>query len=161
MTDPAVVPEIPEALDTDLFLTRVFAAPREVVWRFFTEPERLATWFGPHAVHVDPTTVRVELREGGAWSLDMVDNDSGAHYPLRVTLRTVIAPEYLEGSAEADTGDGPLRDVRLRIWLHDHGDRTRMTLHQGPLDGGFLDATRDGWQESFDKIDAILEEQTR
>jgi len=79
MTDPAVVPEIPEALDTDLFLTRVFAAPRDVVWRFFTEPERLATWFGPHAVHVDPATVRVELREGGPWSLDMVDNDSGAH----------------------------------------------------------------------------------
>ena len=52
------VPEIPEVLDTDVFITRAFNAPRDVVWKFFTEPELLAQWFGPQAVHIDPSTVQ-------------------------------------------------------------------------------------------------------
>jgi uncharacterized protein YndB with AHSA1/START domain len=155
MTEQAV-PDIPVAADTDVFITRVFAAPRDVVWKFFTEPAYLAQWFGPSTVHVDPATVHVELRDGGAWDLDMVDNASGDHYPLRVRLTAVIPPEYLEGSASADAQDGEIRDVTLRIWLHDHGDKTRMTLHQGPFALEFRDMTRDGWVESFHKMDDLL-----
>ncbi len=160
MTDTPI-PEVPEALDTDVFITRMFAAPRDVVWRFFSEPELLATWFGPAEVHVDPATVVLDLREGGRWDLDMVDNASGEHYPLRAILSVVIPPEYLEGRLEADAGDGPIRDVRLRIWLHDHGDRTRLTLHQGPLTPEFRDQTSAGWMASFEKIDTILAEGVR
>jgi hypothetical protein len=46
--------------------------------------------------------------------------------------------------------------IRLRIWLHDHGDKTRMTLHQGPFTPEFRDMTVDGWNESFVKLDAAL-----
>lgn len=155
MTDQPI-PEVPEALDTDVFITRMFAAPRDVVWRFFTESELLARWFGPAEVHVDPATVRLDIREGGRWDLDMVDNASGQHYPMRAVLTAVIPPDYLEGRAEADASDGPIRDVRLRIWLHDHGDRTRLTLHQGPLPREFRDQTDAGWLASFEKIDTIL-----
>lgn len=153
------IPDIPVAEDTDVFITRVFAAPRDVVWRFFTEPEYLARWFGPSDVHVDPESVRVELHPGGRWELDMVDDASGAHYPMRSRLTVVIPPEYLEGGElTADTSVGPLGGVTLRIWLHDHGDRTRMTLHQGPFTPEFCEMTRTGWLASFDKIDAVLEE---
>ncbi len=91
------IPEIPEALDTDVFITRAFNAPREVVWKFFTEPELLAQWFGPETVHVDPSTVNVQLHPGGRWDMDMVDNETGEHYPIRSQLNVVIPPEYLEG----------------------------------------------------------------
>ena len=151
------IPEIPAAADTDVFITRAFAAPREVVWKFFTEPEYLARWFGPTGVHVDPSTVRVELHPGGSWGLDMVDDATGEHYPMRTRLTVVIPPEYLEGSeSSADTQLGPLEGITLRIWLHDHGDKTRMTLHQGPFTPEFRDMTRDGWLSSFEKIDTIL-----
>jgi uncharacterized protein YndB with AHSA1/START domain len=149
MTD--AVPAIPEVLDTDLFITRAFAAPRDVVWKFFTEPEFLAQWFGPTSTHVDPATVSVDLRVGGTWDLDMVDNESGEHYPIRTLLTAVVPPEYLEGTLASPEGD-----VTLRIWLHDHGDKTRMTLHQGPFSAEFRDMTADGWELSFQKIDAIL-----
>lgn len=154
------IPEVPDALDTDVFITRAFAAPRDVVWRFFTEPALVALWFGPETTHVDPSTVRVELHPGGRWDLDMVDNDSGEHYPFRSRLTVVIPPEYLEGgeintSAEMSPGES----ITLRIWLHDHGDITRMTLHQGPFHPVYRDMTRDGWQSSFVKIDTALEEQ--
>ena len=55
------IPEIPQALDTDVFITRAFNARRDVVWKFFTEPEYMARWFGPHTVHVDESTVKVQL----------------------------------------------------------------------------------------------------
>ncbi|HWR85230.1 MAG TPA: SRPBCC domain-containing protein [Rhodoglobus sp.] len=152
------IPEIPEALDTDVFITRAFAAPRDVVWRFFTEPALLATWFGPSSVHVDPATVKVELHPGGAWDLDMVDNETGEHYPFRSKLTAVIPPEYLEGGEVTSAEVGPADRISLRIWLHDHGPKTRLTLHQGPFTPEYRDLTRDGWLLSFDKIDNAIEE---
>ena len=154
MTD--AIPDIPVATDSDVFITRVFAAPRDLVWRFFTDPDLLATWFGPATVHVDRATVEVDLRAGGTWNLDMVDNDTAEHYPVRSELTAVVPPEYLEGQVV-----GPPGVVTLRIWLHDHGDKTRMTLHQGPFSAEFRDMTGAGWEESFVKIDAQLAAGTR
>src|SRR5690606_25227743 len=148
------IPEIPAATDRDVFITRAFAAPREVVWKFFTDPEYLATWFGPVGVHVDPASVQVQLHPGGNWAVDMVDDASGDRYPMRARLTVVIPPEYLEGIESAETSMGPLREITLRIWFHDHGAKTRMTLHQGPFTTEFRDLTRDGWLSSFEKIDA-------
>lgn len=156
MTD--TVPEIPQALDTDVFITRAFNAPRDVVWKFFTEPEYMARWFGPSTTHTPVEGIKVQLHPGGSWDLDMVDNETGEHYPVRATLTVVIPPEYLEGvetNADQMTPDGRT-SITLRIWLHDHGDKTRMTLHQGPFTPEFRDMTVDGWNESFVKVDAIL-----
>lgn len=61
----STIPDIPTAADTDVFITRAFAAPRDVVWRFLTEPELLAQWFGPTGVHVDSASVIVEPRRAG------------------------------------------------------------------------------------------------
>ncbi len=141
---------IPAVTDDDVYITRSFDAPVAVVWKFWTQPELLAQWFGPHAVSVDPATVQVEPREGGAWNLDM--HDENGVYPLRATLVRVIEHEYLEGRIT-----GADVDVVLRVQFHDHGEKTRITLHQGPFDTvEFLDATRAGWAESFEKIDTII-----
>ena len=67
-----MTPEIPVATERDVLITRVFAAPRDLVWRFFTEAPRLAEWFGPVGVHVDPASVTVEPRVGGRWELTMI-----------------------------------------------------------------------------------------
>jgi uncharacterized protein YndB with AHSA1/START domain len=161
MTDSNfTIPEVPEVLDTDVFITRAFNAPRDVVWKFFTEPDLLAQWFGPQEVHIDRSTVQVELHPGGRWEMDMVDNASGEHYPMRARLTVVIPPEYLEGSEASNAEQmSPGDAIKLRIWFHDHGDKTRMTLHQGPFTPEFRDMTSVGWESSFVKIDAILEGQ--
>jgi uncharacterized protein YndB with AHSA1/START domain len=146
-------PSIPEATDRDVFITRSFAAPRDLVWRFFTEPALVASWFGPEGVHVDESSVGIVAEVGGRWDLDMVDDATGAVYPFRSTVTSVIPPEYLESTVAAGEGRG---EVVLRIWLHDHGDRTRLTLHQGPFEPEALRLTVEGWQLSFEKIDAAL-----
>jgi uncharacterized protein YndB with AHSA1/START domain len=153
MTDHAT-PAIPEVTDRDVYITRAFDAPRDVVWRFFTEPELLSRWFGPTSVHVDPATVKIELRPGGAWHLDMVDNETGEHYPVRATLTVVTPPEYFEGLENSNPTMG---ELRLRVWFHDHGEKTRITIHQGPFSAEFRDTTSTGWNESFLKIDAAIE----
>lgn len=151
------IPEIPTADDTDVFLTRVFAAPRDVVWAFFTDPQHLPKWFGPAGVHVDPDDIQIDLRVGGTWNLVMVDDATGARYPIRTRITAVTPPEYLEGAADAEAADGPIRGVTLRMWFHDHGDRTRLTLHQGPFTDEQRHQTADGWESSFDRMDAALE----
>jgi uncharacterized protein YndB with AHSA1/START domain len=155
MTD-RTIPEIPAATDSHVLITRAFDAPRDVVWKFFTDPEYMARWFGPAEVHVDPASVKVELHAGGRWDLDMVDNESGDHFPIRARLTIVIPPEYLEGIVQSDTSAGPLDGITLRIWLHDHGPKTRLTLHQGPFSPDMLEMTRAGWESSFLKVDEIL-----
>ena len=113
-------------------------------------------------VHIDPSTVNVELHPGGRWDMDMVDNETGEHYPIRSQLKIVIPPEYLEGGEVSGAAEmSPADSITLRIWFHDHGAKTRMTLHQGPFTPEFRDMTRDGWESSFVKIDAILEVQER
>ena len=151
------IPAIPEVTDNDVFITRAFDAPRDVMWKFWTKPEYLVQWFGPVGVHVDPSTVVVDLREGGRWDLDMVDDENGTHYPVRCTLTVVREPEYLEGRmASEPNAEGNLQDVVLRVWFHDHGAKTRITLHQGPFSPEYRDMTSQGWELSFQKIDALL-----
>ena len=152
MTD--IIP--PEVGERDVYITRRFAAPRDVVWRFWTEPERLAEWFGPTGVHTPESNIDVEIAVGGRWDLGMTDDASGQIYPLSSRITKVIEGEYLEMFIEAASG-GQIEDVFLRVRFHDHGETTRMTLHQGPFTPEFRDMTTDGWVQSFAKLDAIFE----
>ena len=100
-------------------------------------------------MHVDPATVKVELHAGGRWDLDMVDNATGEHYPIRADADrrdpARVPRGRLESRRPADLTRTPM-PIMLRIWLHDHGDKTRMTLHQGPFSPEFRDMTVDGWE---------------
>jgi uncharacterized protein YndB with AHSA1/START domain len=152
-----MTPEIPAATERDVLITRAFAAPRAVVWRFFTDAARLAEWFGPTDVHVDPTSVHVEPRVGGRWEVTMIEDGSGRPSPITGVITAIEDEEYLEirMSAAPDAGV-ELDDIMLRLWFHDHGDRTRLTLHQGPFEPEFRDLTAEGWELSFAKIDGLV-----
>jgi uncharacterized protein YndB with AHSA1/START domain len=146
--------DIPEVTDRDVYITRTFDARVDLVWKFWTQPELLAEWFGPKGISVPVDTVKVEARQGGSWNLTMKD-DAG-EYPVRATITKLVEHEYLEMVMESDTNKGFLDNEILRIQFHDHGDRTRITLHQGPFTPEFRDMTRDGWSESFVKLDTIF-----
>jgi uncharacterized protein YndB with AHSA1/START domain len=144
----------PAVTDRDVYITRSFAAPIEVVWKFWTDPDLLAQWFGPHTVTVPRDSVEVDVREGGVWKLAMHD-DTGVH-PLTARILVAEPPTYLELTLTADTGMGDLDNVILRVQFHDHGETTRMTLHQGPFPAEFIEPTAQGWSESFEKLDTQL-----
>jgi uncharacterized protein YndB with AHSA1/START domain len=107
-------------------------------------------------VTVEPSSVVVELKEGGRWELTMIDDRSGTSHPVTGRIVSFRAPEFLEIAMTAATAAGGA-DVLLRVAFHDHGDRTRTTLHQGPFDPAVRDLTRAGWALSLNQLTALLE----
>ncbi|MCU1423103.1 MAG: hypothetical protein JWN36_2754 [Microbacteriaceae bacterium] len=146
---PAVTPN-------DVFITRAFDAPVARVWKFWTEPEFIAQWFGPTGIHVDVASVKIELEVGGSWSLVMTDDATGAQFPIDGRITALRPGEYLEVQSDALAQDGPMEDIMMRITFHDHGDRTRVTLHQGPFTEEQRSQTATGWEMSFVKLDGIF-----
>jgi len=142
--------------DTDVFITRAFNAPRDLVWRFWTEPELLSTWFGPHTTHTPVDKIEIDMRPGGRWNVTMVDNATGEEYPVRATIVEVERPVYFLGEEHGDPERGFAETMFLRVEFHDHGEKTRVTLHQGPFSAEFRDMTIEGWEESFVKMDGEL-----
>jgi len=139
--------------DTDVYMTRAFDAPRDLVWRFWTEPELVSTWFGPHTTHTPVDRIDIELRPGGNWNITMIDNETGAEYPIRGRVLEVEAPVYFLVEQYGETANGFAELMHLRVEFHDHGEKTRVTLHQGPFSAEFRDMTIDGWEESFVRMD--------
>jgi uncharacterized protein YndB with AHSA1/START domain len=118
---------MPDAVRTqEVTITRVFQAPRELVWRAWTEPERLATWWGPRGWSTDPRDVTMDVRPGGTFRVRSV-SDAGAPMTTAGVYREVAEPErlVLEERSEDSWHDGAVSTVTLT----DLGDgRTEMVL---------------------------------
>jgi uncharacterized protein YndB with AHSA1/START domain len=111
----------------EVTITRVYHAPRDLVWRAWTEPARLAQWWGPHGWSTDPRDVTMHVRPGGEFRVRSV-SDEGAPMTTAGVYREVIEPERLvfEEPAEGAWHDGAISTLTLT----DVGDgRTEMVLH--------------------------------
>jgi uncharacterized protein YndB with AHSA1/START domain len=120
-------------------VSRVFDAPRDLVWKAWTEAERLKEWFGPKGVTV--TTVKMDLRPGGI-----------CHYAMRMpngqemwgkwTFREVVAPERLVLiSSFSDANGGITRHPMSPTWpletlstttFAEQGGKTTLTISWSP-----------------------------
>ena len=79
--------------DRQIVLTRLIAAPAEMVWRCWSDPAILPKWFGPEGSHCVPKAIA--LREGGEWSFDMIGPD-GTVWVNRHRYKLWRAPERIE-----------------------------------------------------------------
>jgi len=147
---------------TDLHIERVFDAPRELVWRAFTDPDQISQWFGPVGYSVPRESVEVDLRVGGHQKLTMVPDDPSwpAGGPSDGIFDEIVENELLviheDLSGEMAELFGTTR-LDLRVELHDEGDgKTRLVIHQGPYEDDFVGNAREGWGSSFTKLDALL-----
>jgi uncharacterized protein YndB with AHSA1/START domain len=86
MTVPATAQEIE--------ITRVYEAPRELVWRAWTEAEELVQWWGPPGWSTSLDTVTMDVRPGGDFRLTSV-SDQGDEMPVVGVYREVVEPERL------------------------------------------------------------------
>ena len=78
-----------------LRITRVFDAPRDEVWKEWTEPERFADWFGLRSTPVPPESVAMDVRPGGAWRLTMFAGPNRREMRWRGEYVEVEPPERL------------------------------------------------------------------
>ena len=147
-------------MTNQICISRIFDAPRELVYQAFVDPDQLARWFGPVGASVPRDTVEIDARVGGRLRFEMtVDADPGFRNPIDAVFTAVTENELLvaDMAAEGVPGvDGTLR-ATLRLEFHDEGDgKTRLELRQGPFDPEIGDQTRTGWESSFTKLDALL-----
>jgi uncharacterized protein YndB with AHSA1/START domain len=144
----------------DLVLERTFDAPRELVWRAFTDPDQIAAWFGPVGYSVPRETVEVDLRPGGHQRFTMVsDDDPSVTSPVEGRFVEVVEPELLvtEEHWEGVPGMQDAGLMRARFEFHDEGEgRTRLVIRQGPYSEAMEDMSRQGWESSFTKLDSLL-----
>jgi uncharacterized protein YndB with AHSA1/START domain len=134
-------------------LTRLFDAPRELVWAAWTEPERFSRWFGPRTMAVPTGRITLDARPGGVWRATLV-GEEGFEATLDGTYREVSAPERLvftTGDPD-DPGDGPASVVT--IGFADVDGKTEMTFHQFGVntDPAHAEQAKAGWVEFFDRL---------
>ena len=99
--------------------TRVFDAPRDLVWRMWTEPDQVAQWWGPDGFTTSIDTMKV--RPGGEWTFVMHGPD-GRDYPNEIVYLEVVRPERLVYD------HGPAPRFRTTVTFADLGKKTRLTM---------------------------------
>ena len=137
-----------------LSITRVFHAPRERVWREWTEPERFADWFGGEA-EVPVAGVSMDVRTGGRWRATMFAGPERREIRWKGEYLEVVEPERLV----LTLSDRPDEVYELvTVVLTDLGEgRTEMRLSQsGHLPAAQYLRAREGWSSFLDRIQARL-----
>jgi len=110
--------------DRELVLSRDFDAPRELVFRAYTDPQHLPHWWGPDGF--TNTVHAIDVREGGMWRFTMHGPD-GTDYSNRIVYQEIVAPERLVYLHGEDVDDDP-GAFHVTVRLDDlGGGRTRVT----------------------------------
>lgn len=157
-----------EVIYSDLVVTRVFDAPVEELWKYWTVPERLQAWWGP-ATYTAPK-VEMDLREGGKllWCMQAPPDQGGKLYCNSGVFRKIVPNERLEFNigfsdeqgnriAASQAGMDMPDEFEAEVRLESLGGKTVMTYieRHWPLTQMFAYAFA-GMNESLDKLEAAL-----
>lgn len=145
-----------EATEQYVRIERVFDAPRELVWKAWTEPEQLAEWWGPNHFSTPLDSISLDLRPGGHFHMSMIEDVSGTDYAIRFQIVEIVEPELLVFHSAAQPELGLTTDTTSRIEFSDEDGKTRMTVVDGPYAGDMASMTNQGWNEMIDKLDRLL-----
>ncbi len=137
--------------DQELVITRVFDAPRELVFKAWTDPEQMMLWWGPRDYPV--TQLKIDIRPGGIWRFCLRANDSGKKLWQGGVFREVVEPERLVFTfAWEEEGERGLETLVTVDFVEQDG-KTLMTFRQSPFQStGERDGHRSGWNSSFDRL---------
>jgi uncharacterized protein YndB with AHSA1/START domain len=103
--------------------TRVFDAPRELVWTAWTDPKHLAQWWGPNGFTT--TTSAFDMRPGGVWRFVMHGPD-GRDYQNRITFDEIVKPERIVYRHDGGEDVEPVQFTQT-VTFEDLGGKTKLT----------------------------------
>lgn len=143
----------------DLVLTRTFDAPRELVFRAWTDPKHMALWWGPERF-TNPVC-EVDARVGGAIRIHMRAPD-GVVYPMSGRFEEIAEPERLVFISSAlDANGNSLFDILNTVLFEEQDGKTRLTLQARVLKTTtaapqYLKGMEMGWTQSLGRLGAHL-----
>lgn len=146
----------------DLTISRVFAAPRALVYRAFTDPEQVAAWWGPTGSVRPVDEMDFDVRPGGYQRfVSLFPADQVVRTEIRIDLSDAVEDTVLEGVirvlGQLPEDHEPF-ETRFRFEFHDEPDgRTRLEVQQW-LPASVTGPTEEGWAQSFAQLDALLAE---
>ena len=150
-------------------ITRIFDAPRELVWKAWTQPERIMRWWGPKTFTTP--VAKIDLRTGGEY-LNCMRAPDGKDYWSRGVFREIKRPERLvmTDSFADERGnpvppsyygmgdDSPL-ELLVTVTFEEQDGKTRLTLRHSGIESFSetdVENMEQGWSESFDKLAEAL-----
>lgn len=150
--------------EQEIIISRVFNAPRALVWKVWTERRHLARWWGPKGFTTQ--VLEMDLREGGVLHLQLRGPD-GTLYPCKGTYSEILEPERIvyRGAVEKNSpgcGAGlPPQALVPVSFVEQSANQTLLTLHTrfetatdrlAAADSGFVA----GWTDGFDNLEELL-----
>jgi uncharacterized protein YndB with AHSA1/START domain len=157
--------------EDSLVITRIFDAPRELVWKAWTDPERIKRWFGPRGFTTP--VYKMDLRVGRKYHSAMRSPDGQDFWSTGV-FREIAEPERLvmsDSFADEKGNKVPASyygmspdwsgESLITVTFEEIEGKTRMTLEGSGFSGMSAtdrDNARQGWSQSFDKLGEYLAE---
>jgi len=162
--------DAPTFTEEALIIERIFDAPRELVWKAWSEPERMMRWQGPKGFTAP--VCKLDFRVGGKYLFAMQSPDfnegksiwsTGVYREIVPFERIVCTDSFADedGNVVPASHYGMTRDFPLEmittVTFEEIDGKTKMTLHhQGLPLGEMKDGANVGWNESFDKLAEYL-----
>jgi len=155
---------------SELIITRTFDAPPGLVWKAWTDPALMGRWWGPKGFTAP--VIKIDLRVGGKYlycmrSAEGQDIWSTGVFREIVPYRKIVATDsfadekgnVVMASHYGMTGEWPAELIATETFEEVKG-KTRLSLrHEGFPSAGIREMAREGWSESFDKLDIVLMEE--
>ena len=162
---------MPNTNPDTLVITRTFDAPRELVWRAWSEPEMAKRWWGPQEFTCP--AAQMDFRAGGKYMLCMRGAIPGGEvrdfwstgvYKEIVPLEKIVCTDsFADADGNVVPGshygmeDMPL-EMLVTVTLEELGGKTKMTLRHKGMPAATKDDAGAGWNQSFDKLAELLRE---
>jgi uncharacterized protein YndB with AHSA1/START domain len=142
--------------DREITTTRVFNAPRELVWKVWTDPRHIALWWGPKGF--TNTIEMMDVKPGGVWKFIMHGPD-GVDYPNMVTYIEVKKPERLLYNHGEEGQSGYFQ---VTVTFEDQGGKTKLSMQMLFKTAAERDqvvekyGAIEGLKQNMDKLEAYL-----
>lgn len=142
--------------DRELLITRIFDAPRSLVFKAWSSPEHLARWWGPSGYTLP--ICKMDFRPNGAYRYCMRSPEGTDHW-IHGVYREVVEPEriVLTGSWTDANGNPTSPPTTTTITFEEHDGKTKLTLHNGIFESVTeRDSHRGGWTASLERLAEYL-----
>jgi uncharacterized protein YndB with AHSA1/START domain len=135
---------------------RLIAAPRELVFEAWLDPEQVTRWWAPAGYEVPSRTVDIEPWAGGRIHFSMAALDGGMEYPVRFEILELSEPELLVLRSEALPEAGIAEPTVTRVTFENADGGTRVTVTQGPHTDEMHPRALAGWRSCLQNLESLL-----